>query len=415
MTVSIGTTPARVVLFGEFGSENYGNDASLAAILSWLGDATDKALLAITRGPDRVSSEFDIRSVSMHADRRPFRWLPRPLRGPVGKVVDLIRLAATIRPTDVIIIPGSGAFEQKLAGPAWGFSLNLLSLAVAARIRHAQLAFVGVGAAVDSRAVVRAMTRTTLRTAKFLTFRDAQTKTALQLTGVDVDGCQVVPDIVLSEQMMQPARRPRAGSLTVAVGVIQFYDRSDPQLGAATAARYEDAVSRFCCWLAESGHQVDLLTGDKLDEPVALRVLSQSRLRSPENAAKINFEPVDRYTDLLDHFRSADVVVGSRYHNLIFGLINGLPIMSVGYARKCSDLAEAAGLGRHSVPLEEATAELLIARFSELANDLDDARSRVAGYQRQVADRSADHRARLLDFIQAPQRTRSTAELLAPR
>lgn len=408
-------TSERIVLFGEFGSSNFGNDASLAAILGWLDGATGKQILSITRAPELVSAQYGIPSVSMHAERSRLRRLPRSVRGAAGKIIDLIRTAVIIKPGDVVIVPGSGVFEQKLAGPAWGLGLNLLSLSAATRIRRAHLAFVGIGAAHDSRPIVRAMTRTTLRAAGLLTLRDDQSKESLRLTGVRVEGRPVVPDIVLSEEMMRPARPTRPEGLTVGVGVIRFYDRENPDRGELAAARYEDALVSFCRWLLESGHRVELLIGDAMDESVAAKVLENVRATSPEHSAKINFEPVTGYTQLLERFRGLDLVVGSRYHNLIFGLINGLPVMSVGYAKKCAALVEAAGLGRYSLPLETVDADSLITRFSELVGDLDRARSTVADYQRQVSAKSAEHRELLLGFVTEPRQTREVAGQPAPR
>lgn len=408
-------TAGRIVLFGEFGSSNFGNDASLAAILGWLDGATGKQILSITRGPELVSAQYGIPSVSMHADRDRLRWLPRSVRGAAGKIIDLIRTAVIIKPDDVVIVPGSGVFEQKLAGPPWGLGLNLLSLSAATRVRRAYLAFVGVGAAHDTRQIVRAMTRTTLRSAGLLTLRDDQSKEALRLTGIRVAGCPVVPDIVLSEPMMRPARPAHPDAFNVGVGVIRYYDRDDPDHGETVAARYESAVIGFCQWLIEHGHRVELLIGDAMDEPVAQKVLQSVRGASPEYCAKIHFEPVTGYNDLLVRFQKLDLIVGSRYHNLIFGLINGLPVISVSYARKCAVLVDAAGLGRYSVTLETADATRLIERFTELVGELGDARAAVAEYQRRVSEKSAEHREQLLGFVREPRQTPAVVEQPASR
>lgn len=405
---STGTNMINVVLFGEFGCGNLGNEASFSSVLGWLLDLPGVTVRSITREPDAVMRMHGIGSMSMYGDRDRLAPLPRKVRGALGKLTDLVRTMRIINPGEIVLVPGTGVFEQKLGGPPWGLALNLASLSIATRIRRAKLGFVGVGASPDTRRVVRWMTRVTLGNADFLTVRDAYSRAALVGTGVAVPEASVYPDVAFGRADGGGADRQDAGadptSLRIGVGVIAFHDSDDPERGAAIAQRYEELLTDFCAQLIQAGHRVQLLIGDAGDADVARRVLAGAGSRVPvptieSHAGSIEFRPVDRYEDLLEQLSCLDLVVASRYHNLILGLASGLPVLSVGYADKCQVLLDSAGLGRYSVPLESADLESVRLRFAELVEHLDQARTKSQAYADRSAADSASHRRSLIDFV----------------
>ncbi len=74
-----------------------------------------------------------------------------------------------------------------------------------------------------------------------------------------------------------------------------------------------------------------------------------------------------------------DIVIASRFHNLVCALKIGLPAISVSYAKKNDELLREAGLGEFRQSIEELDAELLIRQFTKLLAERDKYIKTVAG------------------------------------
>lgn len=376
------------MVYGEFGCGNMGNEASLAAVLTWLPPGVP--VLSITRDPEVVTAEHGIPSMSMHAPRSAL--LPGPVAKAVGKVIDAFRLFRVIRPSDCVVVPGTGVFEQTAGGPPWGLPLALAGLATAVRLRGARFALVGVGASPDTRRSVRMLNRWTLGAAQYVTVRDTYSQRGLASLGVSLPDDRVFPDVafgLVHGTGRGPAPQP-GRPLRVGLGVMAYHDADDPERGAAAARRYEDAITLFARHLVVCGHHVDLLVGDRSDEALAQRVVDA--VAGVSAGGSIGFREFTGYGELIARIASLDLVVGSRYHNLVFALISGVPAMSIGYAAKCDALLAEAGLARYTIRLQEAGAEAMKALFEQIVKDLPEAAAGVAAFRRRGAVRSRIHR-----------------------
>ncbi len=392
----VSPIPEAVVLFGEFGCGNLGNEASLDAVLSWFAGRPDLTVGSITREPEVVAQEHRIASVSMFTDRNRVGWIPGRARKVVQKLTDPITIATRLRPGQTVVVPGTGVFEQAMSGPPWGLPLSMFGLALAVRVRRARLALVGVGASYDTRWSVRVLTRGTVALAGFVSVRDDYSRSAFADMGVRSARTLVFPDVAFSlvgappaTGPAEPVDPPTGNRLRVGLGVISFHDPDDHDGGQRVARRYEATITDFCGWLVEQGYHVELLVGDASDGPVAERVVAATVGRGP---GEVGFAGVPDYRRLLSAIEGLDVVVGSRYHNLIFGLMTGTAVMSVGYADKCERLLAAAGLDRYALRLEQVEPADLRRVFGALVADLPVA-TRLAQRYRREADASAqDHR-----------------------
>src|SRR5699024_28263 len=98
--------------------------------------------------------------------RLPGRW------GVLARQVACARhLARASRDADVVVVPGTGIFEELWMGP-FGVPLLLVGLAIGARVHRVPLAVVAVGADLPRRRLTRWMFSSVLRTASVVTFRD---------------------------------------------------------------------------------------------------------------------------------------------------------------------------------------------------------------------------------------------------
>lgn len=388
----------RLVFFGEFGCGNFGNEASLDAVHGWLAD--DVPCRVITREPERVEAEHSIPAVSMFADRRHVHRLPRPLGKVAAKIIDQARIMTLINRSDLVVVPGTGVFEQQLSGPPWGLALGLAGLAIAVRLRGARLALVGVGASYDTRPIVRAMNRLVVRSAKYVSVRDVLSLEGLAAIGCNGSRIRVFPDVAFGLEPKSPSVRPPTKSLQdflrVGLGVLAYHDPDDASRGAEVAERYERAVTEFARQLVRDGHQVSVLIGDASDVPLAERV--RRAASQDDGPGTIDFIEISTYRSLIDIISTLDVVVGSRYHNLIFALLTSIPALSIGYADKCQSLLADARMDRYALRLEKAGTQDMTQMFDELVAKLPDATDRAAAFRAEALEASLAHRA---DFLAA--------------
>jgi polysaccharide pyruvyl transferase WcaK-like protein len=93
--------------------------------------------------------------------------------------------------------------------------------------------------------------------------------------------------------------------------------------------------------------------------------------------------------DVLAAVAATDLVVATRFHNVVAGLMLGRPVISVGYAKKNDVLLADMGLGAFCQHIETLDVERLQAQFSELAAGAGPAAEQIC--------RRVDHYRRQLD------------------
>ncbi len=336
----------RIGLFGLLGSGNLGNDASLEAVVAFLrARFPDAELVAMCAGPERVSAAHGIPAVPLHS--YDYAGPPRrldPLRKLWAKLRDTVRTAVFVRRCDVVVVPGMGVLETTLPLRPWGWPWTLFVLAASGRLVGTTVALVGVGAneiraPLTRRLIVAAARLTTRRS-----FRDQLSKDALARMGVDTSGDEVHPDLVFT--LPEPADGavvPRS----VAVGVIDYHGGDDDRAHAEEIhAAYQAAITAFVGSLLDEGRQVRLVTGDDVDRTVVATVVAAVTRSRPGLARdRLLAEPVSSYAELMSRLQPAEVVVASRYHNVIAALKLGKPTVALGYGAKNDVLMAAVGLG----------------------------------------------------------------------
>jgi polysaccharide pyruvyl transferase WcaK-like protein len=184
--------------------------------------------------------------------------------------------------------------------------------------------------------------------------------------GVDTAGDSVFPDLVFG--LPRPGEAPRAAEpLTVGVGVMSYYGwYGFAEGGEAIFRRYVGKIARFVEHLMARGHRVRLLTGEAGDWTAVRAVLDAAEALRPGAAAEIAAEPVGSLHDLMRQIAATDLVVATRFHNVVCALKMGRPTISLGYARKNDVLMAEMGLGGFCAHVESFELAGLIAQFDEL-------------------------------------------------
>ena len=94
---------SRVGLFGNLGSGNIGNDASLESMLSYLGtDQPDVVLDAMCAGPEVVKDRYGFPAI-------PLRWLPSGVREASGAAAAARKCLGRVADTSPHRVVGSSS------------------------------------------------------------------------------------------------------------------------------------------------------------------------------------------------------------------------------------------------------------------------------------------------------------------
>jgi polysaccharide pyruvyl transferase WcaK-like protein len=145
--------------------------------------------------------------------------------------------------------------------------------------------------------------------------------------------------------------------------------RGDGEDGAAIYRDYLEKMSQFVLWLLDGGHRARLLMGETSDERAIgdfLQLLAEKRPDFPRD--RVVAEPADSLHDVMREMAKTDIVVATRFHNVVCALKLARPTASIGYAEKNDALMKDVGLGDFCQHLERLDVEHLIKQFRQLQN-----------------------------------------------
>lgn len=359
-------TPPRIGLLGRLGSGNLGNDASLEVVLDLVRRRRPDARIDVMcSGPEVVSARHSLPAVALHhtAVRGPAVW-----RVAAGIVVDTVRISAWVWRHDVVVVPGMGTLESTLHERAWQMPWTLLVTSLSGRLWGTRVALVAVGAGAVPEPVQRRLLVGAARLASFRSFRDEQSREEMRRMGLRTHD-EVVPDVVLA--LPVPDRQP-APARSVGVGVMAWSgDNSERSQAAGLAAAYTAEMGRVVALLLERDFAVSLLVGDDDDVPVARAVAAGV------GEARVHVLTPGSPAELVEALASVEVVVATRYHNVVGALRCATPVVALCYAPKHRALMSTMGVGELCHDLRGLDAQGLVEQVVAVHADRDAVRARL--------------------------------------
>ncbi|KAB2704614.1 MULTISPECIES: polysaccharide pyruvyl transferase family protein [Brucella] len=353
----------RIGLFGQFGSGNTGNDGSLEAMLQLLKrNCPDAQLVCICSKPDIVAQTFDL-SAHPVSQPDPSNWLLRATnkamlhfpRRTVGFSCALL-LASQL---DLIIVPGTGILDDFNENPL-GWPFAVLRWSLAARLTGTRMIFVSIGAGPVDHRWSRFFIRQAAMLASFRSYRDQISHDFMKQLGVKPAQDFVSADIAFALPTV-PDQNRNSPEQCVGIGVMTY--RGWKKMEKDGDAIYRDYVSKVTTLvnrLLASGRQVRLLIGDKGDIEAARDILEQL---APAEANKVAFEPSASLHELMQQIARTDVVIASRYHNIVCALAMGRPTISMAYASKNDALLHDTGLAAFCHRIDSFDPETILSQI----------------------------------------------------
>jgi polysaccharide pyruvyl transferase WcaK-like protein len=369
----------KIGFFGHFGQINFGNESTLQAILYHLRrHLPDAELTCICTEPEIAATTHNIHAVPMKGIFVKPAWLRgHPLTRLLRKIIiglpsELYRWVEAfrvLRGVDMLIVPGTGLLTDAYHRVSWG-PYSVFKWSLTAKLCGCQLLFVSVGAGPLYSPLGRSLIKSALSLADFRSYRDNATMNFLKKIGFPTDNDRVYPDLafslpeaVIPRDGIQKRRRPVVG-----LGVMQYAGRlSIEKPSNAIYWAYLENLVIFVKWLLAHEYDVRLLIGDIFDKPVVqeFRNLLRERLSSYD-AERIIDEPVFCVEDLLSQLAATDVVVATRFHNVLLALLLNKPVISISFHQKCVSLMSEVGLSEYCQDINHLSHEWLIEKFSDL-------------------------------------------------
>jgi polysaccharide pyruvyl transferase WcaK-like protein len=362
-----GGRPLRVGLYGLFGTGNIGNEASLAAVLAHLRSVHPEAEVVCFGADAReVEREHGIPARQLMTFRATpgDRRLTTQGRKVLGRLWDIPRTWWLVGRVDVLVVPGTGVLESRLTASPWGLPYWMAVAFTAARLRRRRAALVGVGAEPPPALVTRLLMRQVVRSATYVSYRDGASRRAAQAAGAFGSPGGVAPDVVFSLPGPQSVG-VRPGH--VVIGVMTYSGGAGNGTRGADAvqvylARMTDLVTR----LLDDGRSVTLVVGDRADLTLAQELARRARGARPAARDAVLTSGARCLPELMAEFATAEVVVASRFHNVIGALKCRCPVVSLGYAGKNADLLEKFGLGGFEQSIDQFDVDRVLADVARL-------------------------------------------------
>ena len=351
----------RIAFWGNFGTRNLGNECTLSAVLhNARARRPDAAFVCFCTAPRDAQARHGIPCFPLNTSRPgPGPRPPFPLRL-ARRLLSEIRgwreALKHTRATELLVMTGTGMLTDEGEGPL-GLPYDIFRWAVAARLTGCRLAFLSVGVEGLHHPLTRAFLRTALRLAAFRSYRDVQSRERLRTAGFFRETDDVYPDLAFSlpESLLQPSPRAAGQRPRVGVGLYAYRDRGNFSSGDEVLYRaYVEKVCAVVLALKEKGHPVRLLIGDNTyDEPVLqdVRAALLARGLGPHTGG-FEDSPAESFEEVLRQLSLVDVVVASRFHNVLLALLLGRPVVSLSYNEKNDALLQELGLGAYAGRLD---------------------------------------------------------------
>jgi polysaccharide pyruvyl transferase WcaK-like protein len=285
----------------------------------------------------------------------------------------------TLKGTDMFIVSGTGLLTD-----AWGIMMswgpyNMFKWSLIAKLCRCKLLFVSVGAGPIYSTIGRWFIKSALFMADFRSYRDNSTLKCLKDIGIPTDNDRVYPDlafslnhVVILHSDIQKGRRPVVG-----LGLM----RHDGMYGVkgpsnATYLAYLKSLVILVGWLLAHEYDVRLLISEIPEGPVKRKFKDLLKEHVPTyGEGRIIDEPASSVDQLLSQLAATDLVVATRFHNVLFALLLNKPVISISFHPKCVSLMSAMGLSEYCQDINHLDANRLIEQFCDLEKNAQKVRS----------------------------------------
>ena len=371
--------PGKIFLFGMFGVGNLGNEATLQAMLYNVRRFLPNAEVScICAGPEAAAKDYSIPAYSIRdlplspLNSQKLRLLRKIFVAIPVELYRWLMVARRLKSADMLVMTGTGMLSDLGIRPL-GLHYDILRWSVVAKLCRCKLVFVSVGAGPIRHPLSRYFVKAALGMANYRSFRDSFSRTFVEGLGISA-GNKVCPDLAFSlpkdvatHDRLSDSRRPVIG-----VGLITHELRRDTSEKVDDIYRdYIINMSAFVGWLVAHKYTVRLLIGDVEYDSRARQDLKSSLERSGLIGPDIIDVPAQSADELLSQLVRTDIVVASRFHNVLLALMLNKPVIAISFHEKVDSLMRAMGLTRYCHDIEHIDVDALTEQLTFVEEDIE--------------------------------------------
>jgi polysaccharide pyruvyl transferase WcaK-like protein len=289
----------------------------------------------------------------------------------------------------MLIIPGTGLLTDAYGLLGWG-PYTLFRWSLIAKICRCELLLVSVGAGPVYSQLGRLFVRSILSLADFRSYRDDSSLQYLASIGFRGDNDQVSPDLAFSlpEAVIPHRDADKSQRCVVGLGVMGYagkYSVANPT--DKIYSTYLENLVVFTEWLLARGYDVRLLIGDLWDTNATAEFGTLLRGRiSPCDEEHVIETPIRSVDDLLSEIAATDLVVATRFHNVLLSLFCIKPVISISFHHKCESLMDAMGLSEYCLNINDFKSAQLIDKFCDLEANCEDIKISISKKAREFRE-----------------------------
>lgn len=380
----------KIAFFGHFGRDNFGNEATLQAMLCNLRRlAPNVEFTCVCTDPERVARDYGINATP----NRNVLFKPWVIQGRLARLARALLVGIpvefyrwlkglkTLWGTDVLIVPGTGLLTDAYTLFNWG-PYEMFRWSATAKLCRSKLLFVSVGAGPLYSRVGRFFVKASLTLADFRSYRDETSRQFLKGIGFRFGNDSVSPDLAFSLPVagMPRGRDTKGRRLIVGLGLMEYAGRYSVERPTnAVYPAYLETLVEFVRWLLAHEYDVRLLIGALADTPTTGEFKALLKERGVVyGQGRIIDEPVASFEAVLSQIAATDFMIATRFHNLLFSVLLNKPSISISFHHKCTSLMSQMGLSEYCQDINHMTTAGLIEQFYLLEKNAETVKQKIS-------------------------------------
>jgi polysaccharide pyruvyl transferase CsaB len=344
----------KIVICGNYGATNIGDEAILAGILALINDsypsgsANKPEITVLSANPENTTALHNVKSLPLlpAGPRSFFRGL---FSGGITRTLDAIRTC------DGFILGGGGLFnaEKPLSLIIWGLQAKF------ALLFKKPLFCIGQSVGPITNFFARYMVKSVFSRARVISLRDRKSQALLHKLGCPLANVIADPAFALHTDLPAGTEREKF----IVMSVRPWHKDFSPDLYQYFAQAIDDIHEKY-------GFKTILTPFSSYPEDDS-SVLSNILAQVKNPSAVELFEYSADYHKLLELISRSKAVIGMRLHSLIFATLTRTPFIGISYSDKVASFVSEAGMDEYLINLPEISADVLDIIFSQLMENYD--------------------------------------------
>jgi len=350
----------KILICGNYGATNIGDEAILAGILRIIRQSYPKnsskapEITVLSANPQNTTALHNVKSLPLlpAGPRSFFRGL---FNGGIIRTLDAIRTC------DGFILGGGGLFndEKPLSIIIWGLQAKF------ALLFRKPLMCIGQSVGPLNNFFSRFLVRAIYSRCRAVSVRDSASQKLLHELNLPIPQTAADPAFMLHIPEPVSAEREKY----IVLSLRNWHKNMPADMHNSFARFIEDVYLTF-------GLKTVLVPFSSYPENDTVLLDNIFAQLKNKDAAEV-FEFSNDFAKVLELMQKAKAVVGMRLHSLIFATLTQTPFLALSYSRKVSSFANESGMEDYSLALNDLSEKSLMEKFTRLMADYDRVKGKI--------------------------------------